>query len=411
MRPVVVVGAGAAGVMAGIFAARTGAPVTVLETRPKPGAKIRISGGGRCNVLPSQFSLDDYHTTGSRNTMRNILYSWPHKDVQEFFEKELGIPLKIEETGKMFPQSDQSRDVVDALLSKLRSSGARLQPSTKVIGVSQLPDATFKLETEQGEFLTAKQLVLATGGLYIPKSGSDGGGYEIARALGHSRVPTYPALVPLLSTDSRWAQLSGVSVETRIDVWEGRQLVDSREGSLLFTHRGFSGPVILDVSRHVTMGGGKRTLRVHWGARDVEWDKVLSQPGKGTVGSVCRRHLPDRLAELLIGLADVDPAQRLSGLPRELRNKVVDVLGNFELPVSGSEGYRTAEVTTGGVPLAEVLPATLESRIVPGLHFCGEMLDVTGGLGGYNFLWAWVTGRKAGMSAGNLAETGSENSG
>jgi predicted Rossmann fold flavoprotein len=187
-----------------------------------------------------------------------------------------------------------------------------------------------------------------------------------------------------------------VAIEVRID---GKR-VETREGDLLFTHRGFSGPVILDVSRHVTGGGGEVSLRAHWGGKGVNWNSILSQPGRGTVGSVCRRILPDRLANTLFALAGVDSTLKLSELRKETRERLVETLETFELPVGGSEGYKTAEVTGGGIPLSEVVPATLESRLVPGLYFCGEMLDTIGGLGGYNFLWAWVTGRKVGRAIG-----------
>lgn len=332
--------------------------------------------------------------------MRNILYSWPHQDVQAFFQNDLGIPLKIEDTGKMFPQSDRSRDVVDALLRELKRSGAVLRPSTRITGVERVEGGVFRLTGGDGQTLETSKLVLSTGGLSIPKSGSDGGGYDIAKSLGHSCLPTYPALVPLLTTEPRWTELSGLSVVVGIDVWEDGKRVETREGDFLFTHRGFSGPVILDISRYATREGGDVSFRVHWGGKGVNWDTVLSQPGRSTVGSVCRRILPDRLAGALVTLAGADSTLKLSELRRDVRKMLIETLETFELPVGGSEGYKTAEVTGGGIPLSEVVPATLESRLVPGLYICGEMLDATGGLGGFNFLWAWVTGRKVGRAIG-----------
>ena len=397
--PVIVVGAGAAGLTAGIFAARAGASVVVVETRPRPGAKIRMSGGGRCNILPSKVALDDYHTTGSVHTLRNILFSWPLDEVRAFFEKDLGIPLKVESSGKVFPQSDRSKDVIDALLDALRQSGAELRPQSRVDSVARRDDGRFEVALTGGERLECERLLLATGGLSLPNSGSDGAGFEMAARLGHRVLPTYPALVPLLSHDHRWRALSGLSVRARIVIEQGGRRVDEREGDFLFTHRGFSGPVILDVSRYVTKGDRDVSLKVHWGGSVVgDWEAVLREGGKATVGSALRRHLPDRLATQLAKHANVESSERLSEFKRETRQRLVDTLERFELPVRGSEGYATAEVTGGGIPLDEVKPATLESRVVPGLHFCGEVLDVTGRLGGYNFLWAWVTGRKAGRS-------------
>ncbi len=397
--PVIVVGAGAAGLIAAIFAARSGVPIVVVETRSKPGAKIRVSGGGRCNILPSQVALDDFHTSGSIHTMRNILFSWPLENIREFFKKDLGIPLKVEPSGKIFPRSESSGEVVAALLRALRQSGAVLRTSCRIMSITRCDDGTFVLTSADGKRLECRRLVLATGGLSLPKSGSDGAGLEMAIGLGHRRVPTYPALVPLLSSDAKWRALSGISVRVRISVESEGKCLEEREGDFLFTHRGFSGPIVLDLSRYVTRREGGVALRVHWSGQLVgDWNDVLLVRGQGTVGSALRRHLPDRLVTMLVDHAASDSSRRLSELKREERKRLVDALSRFELPVAGSEGYTTAEVTGGGVPLAEVTPATLESRIVPGLYFCGEILDVTGRLGGYNFLWAWVTGRKVGRA-------------
>jgi predicted Rossmann fold flavoprotein len=378
-----------------------------LETRPAPGAKIRVSGGGRCNVLPSHVDLDDFHTSGSRNTMRNILLSWPLAEVRAFFEEDLGLPLKVERTGKVFPASDRSRDVVEALLRALRDSGARLRSPFRVASVERGDDGRFRVLSTEGERLDADRLVLATGGLSLPKTGSDGAGLDMATHLGHSRVPTYPALVPLRSDAAAWRALSGVAAPVRMRVEASGRLVDEREGDLLVTHRGFSGPIILDVSHHLTRAESRGTerpiLTVHWGAGAVDdWDATLREGGRTTVGGAVRRHLPDRLAAHLIEVAGVEPARRLSELSRAARGRLTDALGHFTLPVRGNEGYAKAEVTGGGIPLDEITSGTLESRIVPGLHLCGEILDVTGRLGGYNFLWAWVTGRKAGLAIASL---------
>lgn len=384
--------------MTAIFAARAGQSVTVVDTSPKPGAKIRVSGGGRCNVLPSRVSCDDFHSQGSRHALRNILFSWPLEDVRAFFEDDLRIPLKDEPSGKVFPQSDQSRDVVAALMDALRQSGASLIASCRIEQIDRLDTGGFRLTASDGERLDCRRIVLATGGLSLPKSGSDGTGLQMALALGHSCVPTYPALVPLLTSDATFRALSGVSTRARITAELRGNKVGEAEGGLLFTHRGFSGPVVLDVSHYVTRDPDV-DLRVQWGGSEVgDWDAVLRQGGSGIVVSVVRRHLPGRLATLLVGRAGIDSSARISDLKREARRRLTDELGRFYLPVVGSEGYATAEVTGGGIPLGEVSPGTLESRVVPGLYLCGEIIDVTGRLGGYNFLWAWVTGQKVGRA-------------
>lgn len=405
-HPLVIIGAGAAGLLAGIFAGRSGSPALLLETRPQPGAKIRVSGGGRCNVLPSVADLADFHTSGSSRTLRNMLFSWPLDEVRAFFERDLRIPLKVESTGKVFPVSDRSKDVVDALLRACHESGSRIRSPFRVSAVR--PDGTgFLVEGDAGQQLRAERLILATGGLSLPKTGSDGAGFRFAAALGHTILPLRPALVPLLTQDAAWHALAGLSVPVEIYAERDGRTAGRYPGSLLVTHRGFSGPAILDASHHLTATtGDPAQLHVRWG--DVSsWEDELRIPGPMTVGSTLRRHLPRRLAERLLEAAEVSAQQRLSQMPRSDRRRLLEALTRYRLPVSGDEGYRTAEVTAGGVAIVEIHPATMESRKAPGLFLCGEIVDVTGRLGGFNFLWAWVSGRRAGEGAarGPLAES------
>jgi predicted Rossmann fold flavoprotein len=242
--------------------------------------------------------------------------------------------------------------------------------------------------------------VLATGGLSLPKTGSDGWGYTAAHKLGHVVHRRYPALVPLLCNDARWNELAGVSVVARLAALRGDKLVGERTGDLLFTHKGFSGPVALDMSRFLT--GPEREgveLVAGWHGLSVDaWDERLRKGGTRTVLLCLREWLPRRLVSVLIDLARVHPERKLSELSREDRKRLSTLLGACPLPIAGDEGYKTAEVTGGGVALEDVSTKTLESRRVPGLYFCGEVLDVTGRIGGFNFLWAWVSGRRVGQS-------------
>ncbi len=404
--PLVVVGAGAAGLSAAIFAARAGARVLLFETRPRPGAKIRVSGGGRCNVLPSRVEPGDFHTQGSAHALRNVLASWPLSEVRVFFERELGIALKVEPTGKVVPVSEDPREVVAALLSLAERSGATLVAGQRIVALERLPSpagdgARFELESEGGERQRARCVLLATGGLSLPKTGSDGAGLAMAARLGHRPRPDYPALVPLLAADLRWTQLAGLSSRARLRVHSGGRAVEEREGDLLFTHRGFSGPVVLDLSWRLASGlDPQATLSARWLGRNTpEWDPWLRQGGRAAVGAALRAELPRRLCALLLELSGVDPERRLSELSRQERRALLEALDTCPLGVSGNEGYRTAEVTGGGIPLEELHTRTLESRLVPGLYLAGEMIDVTGRIGGYNFLWAWVSGRHAGLAA------------
>jgi predicted Rossmann fold flavoprotein len=416
-----VIGAGAAGLFTALFAARSGARALVLETRPRPGAKIRVSGGGRCNVLPSAVTLDDFHTSGSKHAMRNVLFSWPLPEVRRFFEDDLRVPLKTEPTGKVFPRSDSSKEIVDALLAACEGAGVVLQAGFRVNELRRAQSGAggehgqgasaprFEVLSDDGRLVRARRVVIATGGLSLPKTGSEGAGYRFARSLGHTVRPTSAALVSLETPDSAWGELAGISCLVDARARAGNKTLERRRGELLVTHDGFSGPVVLDLSRWFTTPRSNDEdapmLEVAWGGIDVDrWESTLRAGGSGGIEATVREHLPRRLADHLVARARVDPEARRATLPREERARLVRELGACALPISGHGGYAKAEVTQGGVPLEEVRLETLESRIVPGLHFVGEVLDVTGRLGGYNFLWAWVTGRKAGLAIASSRE-------
>jgi predicted Rossmann fold flavoprotein len=261
-------------------------------------------------------------------------------------------------------------------------------------------DGTFAIRGESGEWWRADRVVIATGGLSLPKTGSDGAGYRMARDLGHTIRATYPALVALRSSDAISAELAGVALPVTAQVAVNQRVLDSRSGDFLFTHQGFSGPVILDISHWFTKPHeAKPSLSVKWGgAHAPDWESLLRRGGAHKSGAIARVVLPRRLADHLLQRAGVSSERKLSEMTREERTRWVECFERFPLLVQGSEGYAKAEVTGGGLPLEEVHLATLESRMVRGLHFAGEIFDVTGRLGGYNFLWAWVTGRKAGLA-------------
>ncbi len=398
---IAVVGAGAAGLMAAIHATGGGARVILLERTADGGRKILISGGGRCNVLPSVVEPSQYRTTSSPHLLRRMLRAWPLAEQRRFFEEELDLALALEpETGKLFPVAGRARAVRDALVRRARVGGVEWRPGSRVLDLEPAA-GRWRLHLEGRSPLSADRVILATGGLSVPQTGSDGLAYPILARLGHQIRPTYPALTPLTLTPPRFADLAGVSlpVTLRSD-WEGKR--ESR-GGFLFTHRGYSGPAVLDLSdvavRSRLTDGPPAALRVAWGQlTTADWEARLS-PSAGSVIGALRGALPARLADLLAAEAGVAPDTVLAQLPRRERLRLLDVLTRWPLPWSGDEGYRKAEVTGGGVALEEVDPATMASRIVPGLHLAGELLDAFGPIGGYNFLWAWATGRQAGLGA------------
>lgn len=408
----VVVGAGAAGLMAAIFAGRGGARPLLLESQARPGAKIRISGGGRCNVLPSVVELADFHTSGSIHALRKLFAGWPLERVREFFERDLGLELYVERgTGKLFPRSDDAGQVLDALLASTRRAGARLECGWKLARLERAADAAparFRLVAQDGRELLARSVVLATGGRSVPKTGSDGHGLELARALGLTLAPTHPALVPLFSADPRFAELAGIALRVRLRAVRDGRVLEEREDDFLFTHKGYSGPVVLDLSRHLTApdARGVKLVAHFLGASRTDYDELLRRGGRKTVGGVLRDELPRRLVAVLCARAGVDPEAKASELPRARRLALVAELCHCELPLAGDDGYRTAEATAGGVALEELGTRTLECRRLPGLYLCGEIVDVVGRIGGFNFLWAWVSGRLAGESAARALAAG-----
>ena len=355
-------------------------------------------------MLPSRADPSRFVTGSSPNTLKKILLSWPLTEQRAFFEETLGIPLALEEeTGKLFPVSNRARDVREGLYDFARRRGAEIAFDVKVTGLKPpAGDRPWRVVTEGGE-IRASRVVLATGGLSVPASGSDGIGLRIAARLGHAVHPTYPALTPLVCDPPRHADLAGISLDVELTAPLPRGRLSTR-GGFLFTHRGYSGPAVLDVSHLAVLsamaGGERQAIRVRWtDAGPEEWDERLREGGPGEVGPLLRRHLPTRLADRLLAESGVDPTRPLAGLRREERAVLVETLARYPLPWTGDEGYRKAEVTGGGVALSEVDPRTLESRRQPGLHLCGEMLDAFGPIGGYNFLWGWATGRAAGRGA------------
>jgi hypothetical protein len=408
MRRVVVIGAGAAGTMAAIFAAEAGAETVLLERTRDGGRKILISGGGRCNVLPSRLDERRYVTDSSPNTLRKIVRAWPLAEQIAFFEGEVGVPLREEvASAKLFPVSQKARDVRDGLLALARARGATVLTESLVTDIRP-EGGGWRVAVAGRDELACDAVIVATGGLSVPNTGSDGAGLRILARLGHVSHPTYAALTPLTMDAGPFASLSGVSVSVTLTAQSAARSA-SASGGFLFTHRGYSGPSVLDVSHvavrsHDEPAHPPATIAVQWTEHDAAaWDTMLRAHGTRQVSTVVRAALPDRLADMLVQMAAVDPARTLAELSREERKRLVDMLARGPLPWNGDEGYRKAEVMGGGIALSEVDPRTMESKRQPGLYLCGEVLDAFGPIGGYNFLWAWTTGRAAGRGAAREA--------
>jgi len=400
---VAVVGAGAAGLTAAIFAARAGSRVVLLERTADGGRKILASGGGRCNVLPSVAAPERFVSEAPASLVRRLLLSWPLPEQRRFFEAEVGLPLRLEEaTGKLFPESDRARDVRDGLLALARREGVEIRfGATMKTLRREGPD--WEIALTDASALRAGRVVVATGGLSVPATGSDGIGLRALAVLGHRMQPTYPALTPLVSDPPPHGHLAGLSLDVELRGAGGKPRA---AGGFLFTHRGYSGPVVLDLSHVLTRarlsGETLPVLRARWRSiPDAAWEETLA-PSVRSAGAVLRAHLPARLADQILSEAGIPPSRSLAQLRRGERTALLVKLTAYPLPCTGDEGYRKAEVTGGGLDLAEVDPRTLESRLHPGLHVCGEALDAFGPIGGHNFQWAWSTGRSAGLATGGV---------
>ncbi len=402
-KDVVIIGAGAAGLMTAAWAGQqkreSGRRVILLDGAKKLGAKILVAGGGRCNVTHHQVDAAAF-AGGSRNAIKKILRRFDVAQTTDFF-KQHGVQLKREETGKLFPVTDQARTVLDALLGAVTQAGGEILHPRRVSAVTQEKDGRFLIQGDWGQ-MRAEKIVLATGGKSIPKSGSDGYGYRLAQGLGHSLTePIFPALVPLtLHKDHFLCQLRGITLPAQFDLWSSSQKrLQTFANSTLLTHFGLSGPAVLDMSRYYLAAKAadtQTTLTVNWIPRMTpeQFDQALLSLGKKQPISLLRAHLPERMARALLEQSGISDGP----LTRVLRKKLVSLVTRYPLPLSGDRGYNYAEVTAGGVPLTEINLKTMESRICPNLFFAGEICNVDGRIGGFNFQWAWSSGYVAGIS-------------
>jgi predicted Rossmann fold flavoprotein len=411
---VAIVGAGAAGLATAIFCGRH-APhlrIACLDGAGRPGAKILVSGGGRCNVTNRIVTEGDFWGAPPR-AVRAVLRAFSAEDAARVFG-ELGVALHEEEDGKLFPDSHRARTVLDALMSETQRLGISLRPGRRVLDVRRSGGDGFEIELGEGPPLRARVLVLATGGRSLPKTGSDGGGYDIARRLGHGYVETTPALAPMLLDGDRHARLSGVSHRAALTLRAGTGRLIRLEGALLWTHFGISGPVALNLSRH--------WARARLEGRDVH--TVLSLcPGdtfesleawlldqgaaraRTLVSTVLATRVPGAVAESWVaamGLAEMTMAH----LSREDRRRLIRAVLETPLQLRDSRGYNYAEVTAGGIPLEEIDTAAMASRVCDGLFLVGEILNVDGRLGGFNFQWAWSSGWVAGRAIARRFSSG-----
>ena len=409
---IAVVGAGAAGLMTAIMAARAGGSrlkILLLDAREKIGAKILISGGTRCNVTNREVTPFDYQG-GPAHFVKHVLESFTPAETIRFFD-EIGVGLILEPSGKYFPTTHSGKTVLEALLKEAGrlnidlQKGVKIQTITKDKDLFHLSDKT-GADAKEPYRVTARRVVLATGGLSYPETGSDGTGLVIAKDFGHTIVPTAPSLTPLTTEDEDWKGLSGIALAARLSFFSRGKKQTDTEGSFLFTHFGFSGPAALDVSRHWTKAAPADQPRIEASFLPRETEESLKRRFETYRAKTADRLLksffieefllPERFVEIFLKKTAMDARAAVGKIKK---GAFLHCLLNYPLPVTGVVGYKKAEVTAGGVDLREIKVSSMESKLVTGLYFTGEILDVDGRIGGFNFQWAWSSGALAGRSA------------
>jgi predicted Rossmann fold flavoprotein len=402
---VAIIGGGPAGLMAAALAAQRGKKTILLDKNREPGVKILLSGGTRCNLTHATDVRGIVEAFGPNGRfLYSALAAFGPQAVIDYFEAE-GVSTKVEPGGKVFPVSDRASDVRDALVRCVKQSGCTLAMNETLSELVPI-DAGFHLTTSKSSF-EAEKVVLTTGGQSYPACGTTGDGYRFAAALGHRIVSPHTALVPITSHAPWVLALQGITLPDVfvqvINVGDGKKLANSR-GALLFAHFGVTGPVVLDVSHAVSAAVQPDALllrcdlmpEITESKLDAQLAERCAMDGKRRVATLLDSWVPHRVGETLLALAGIAPDCPSAEFSKASRQRLVGSVKRLDIPVAGTMGFRKAELTAGGVALEEVDSRTMQSRIVPGLFFAGELLDLNGPVGGYNFQAAFSTGRLAG---------------
>ena len=397
---VLVIGGGAAGMMAALTAAENGHAVTLLERQGRVGRKLMATGNGRCNLTNHHVSPAHYHGE-TPDFCRHALAAFDVGSTLLYFAG-LGLLTSAEDSGRVYPFSNMAGSVLDVLRFALENSGIDLHTGCVVTGIKKKGN-TFLVRTESGEEFTADRVILAAGGAAGGKVGGVMDGYQLAKGLGHHRTALYPSLVQIRTDPTYPRALKGVKAEAAVTVRRGDDTLAQNRGEVLFTEYGVSGPVIFDISRTAATGGDGLTVTLDlfpdWAPREVlDWLRQRRQSaGDREAGTLLTGALHSRLGQMVCKAAGFTN-QRAAGLSDgDLRRIAAQVKG-FTLPITGVCGFDQAQVTAGGLRCGEFDPHTMESRLVPGFYACGEVLDIDGDCGGYNLQWAWSSGHAAGAA-------------
>lgn len=401
---VVVIGGGAAGMMAAITAARRGRRVLLLEHQHFCGRKLRLTGKGRCNVCNNcDWKAALQNVPGNPKFLYGSFSRFSPADTMAYFTA-LGVPLKTERGGRVFPVSDRAHDVANALEREMRRSGVQLCADTAARGIRTQDGAVCAVETDGGE-IACESVLIATGGASYPGTGSTGDGYRFARALGHTVTPPRPSLVPLVCRDDCCAEMQGFSLRNvgLRALEDGGHVLYSAQGEMMFTHFGVTGPLVLSASAHLRDFGSARyrlEIDLKPALHEEQLDARLLRDFEANKNRDFRNALGGLAAQsmipVLVRRSGIPPETKVHSITREQRHALLRLLKSFPLDVSGPRPIDEAIVTAGGVSVGEVNPRTMESRLLRGLYFAGEVLDVDAYTGGFNLQIAWSTGHMAG---------------
>lgn len=409
MRKIIVVGGGAAGMMAAVTAARKGKNVLLLEKNEKLGKKLFITGKGRCNITNSA-EIDELFSAVVSNPkfLYSSFYSLTNDQVIEFFE-ELGVKTKVERGGRVFPESDHSSDVIRALEQELKRLGAEIRLRTEVKEILAEGGRAKGVRLSSGEKLNADAVIIATGGISYPSTGSTGDGYRFARECGHKVTELSPALVPMEVEEWYAKELMGLSLRNiEIKITDGKKKLYEEFGEMLFTHYGVTGPVILSASSIVGKKLKEHPLTLHIDLKPAlteeqldkrvlrEFEANHNRQFKNAADSL----FPAKLKPVIVELSGIPEEKKVNEVTKEERLRFVRMIKDFSMTLTAMRGYNEAIITKGGVSVKEIDPGTMESRLVSRLYFAGEVLDLDAVTGGYNLQIAWSTGYLAGMNAG-----------
>ncbi len=395
---VLVIGGGAAGMMAALTAAENGHAVTLLERQGRVGRKLMATGNGRCNLTNHHVSPEHYH--GGEGFCNHALAAFDVGNTLLYFAG-LGLLTTAEDSGRVYPFSNMAGSVLDVLRFALDDHGVDLHTACPVAAIRKKGNS-FLVRTESGEEFTADKVILAAGGAAGGKVGGVMDGYQLARSLGHHRTALYPSLVQIKTDPTYPRALKGVKAEAAVTILRGGQTLAQNRGEVLFTEYGVSGPVIFDISRTAATGGDGLTvtldLQPDWEPREVsDWLRQRrDSAGEREAGTLLTGALHSRLGQMVCKAAGFTNQRAADLSDGDLRRIAAQVKG-FTLPITGVCGFDQAQVTAGGLRCDEFDPRTMESRLVPGFYACGEVLDIDGDCGGYNLQWAWSSGRVAGQ--------------